>query len=341
MQKKERIFYLDFIRAAATLLIILTHYNALFLYTNPQMPEKAVITCYFSNVYIGDLGVSLFLIISGAALMYVYKEQCRVGEFYKKRFWSIYPLFWIGYLGFFFYSFYQNQGLNPFIPKSRIIYSILGVDTYLQAYGQTNFSMVGDWFLGLIIIFYLFFPLFRKWLLAHPLSLGITAVAVYAVFLIWKTPYNSVLLPVLLPRILFGMFFMQSGKKVRWPAALISLGVIIVNYYLPWQIDSTLQATYIGIAVFLIMVWLAEFLRWIPFRRICAWICKYSYAIFIVHHTLIYYIAGRFNLYEITRFNSHLLFLCCCCVIFVVAFLLQKVHDRIVGIFRVEKKKTE
>ena len=106
MQKKERIFYLDFIRAAATLLIILTHYNALFLYTSPQMPEKAVITCYFSNVYIGDLGVSLFLIISGAALMYVYKEKCRVGEFYKKRFWSIYPLFWIGYLGFFFYSFY-------------------------------------------------------------------------------------------------------------------------------------------------------------------------------------------------------------------------------------------
>lgn len=339
-QEKKRIFYLDFVRAAATLLIVLTHYNALYLYTSPQMPEKAVITCYFSHVYIGDLGVSLFLIISGAALMHVYRDKCRLSIFFKKRFWGIYPMFWLGYLGFFFYSFYQNQGLNPAIPKSRIIYSILGIDTYMQAFGQVNFSMVGDWFLGMIIIFYLFFPLLRKWILTHPFSLGITSVAVYVLFLIWKTPYNSVLLPVLLPRILFGMFFIQSGKRVKWPAALISLGIIIINYFLPWKIDSTLQATYIGIAVFLILVWLADFLTWIPFRRICACVCKYSYAIFIVHHTIIFYMAGRFNLYEITRFNSHLLFLCCCCVIFVVAFLLQKVHDKTVGIF-LEKKKAE
>ena len=38
--QKQRIFYLDFVRAAATLLIVLTHYNALYLYTNPQMPKK-------------------------------------------------------------------------------------------------------------------------------------------------------------------------------------------------------------------------------------------------------------------------------------------------------------
>ena len=338
--QKQRIFYLDFVRAAATLLIVLTHYNALYLYTNPQMPEKAVITCYFSRVYIGDLGVSLFLIISGAALMYVYREKCKVTEFFKKRFWSIYPMFWIGYLGFFFYSFYQNQGLNPAIPRSRIIYSILGLDTYFQAFGQLNFSMVGEWFLGFIIIFYFFFPLLRKWLLTHPLSLALAAAGLYAVFLVLNSRYNSVLLPVLLPRILFGMYFMQSGKKVKWPTALISLGVIIVNSFLPWKIDSTLQATYIGIAVFLILVWAADYLKWIPFRRICAWICKYSYAIFIVHHSIIFYMAGRFDLYEITRFNSYLLFLCCCGVIFPAAYVLKKVNDRVVDIFRVDKKKS-
>lgn len=39
--KKERIFYLDFIRALSTLLIILTHYNALFIY-NVNRPSVAV-----------------------------------------------------------------------------------------------------------------------------------------------------------------------------------------------------------------------------------------------------------------------------------------------------------
>ncbi len=338
--KRERIFYLDFVRAAATILIVLTHYNALFVYTSPQMPEKAVLGLSFSNVYIGDLGVSLFLIISGASLMYVYKEKCSLRTYFSKRFWGIYPMFWLGYLFFFLYSFYRNAGLPAGVPKYKIIYSVLGLDMYAQVFGQSTFAMVGEWFLGMIILFYPFFPLLRKWLLKSPISLAVVSILIYAAFLFWPTQYNSVILPVLLPRILFGMFFTYSGIKVKWPAALISLGVILFNWYQPWKIDPTLQATYIGIAVFLIMVWAADFLRWLPFRRICSIICKYSYAIFIVHHTIIFYVTAKFDLYQLTRFNSYLLFLCCCCVIFVVAFLLQKVHDKTVGIF-LEKKKAE
>lgn len=43
--KRERLFYLDFVRAAATLIIVLTHFNAWYLYTSPAMPEKAVFHC--------------------------------------------------------------------------------------------------------------------------------------------------------------------------------------------------------------------------------------------------------------------------------------------------------
>ena len=73
--KRERIFYLDFIRALAVILILLTHYNALFLYMDPQPLDKVVITYKICNLYIGDFGVSLFFIISGAALMYVYENS--------------------------------------------------------------------------------------------------------------------------------------------------------------------------------------------------------------------------------------------------------------------------
>ena len=85
--KKERLFWLDFIRAFATFMIVLTHFNAIYVYNvYPTTPEKAVITMNIANIYIGGFGVSLFLIVSGASLMYVYEEKCDVLKFYKKRF---------------------------------------------------------------------------------------------------------------------------------------------------------------------------------------------------------------------------------------------------------------
>lgn len=83
--ENERLFYLDFIRAFATVSILLTHFNAIYLYINPPMPEKAVITTTVANIYIGNFGVSLFFIISGAALMYVYQEKCNLKDYFKKK----------------------------------------------------------------------------------------------------------------------------------------------------------------------------------------------------------------------------------------------------------------
>ena len=77
--KKERIFYLDFVRAIAVILILMTHYNAVYLYVG--QPDKVFITAQIGNIYIGNFGVSLFFIISGAALMYVYDEKCELINF--------------------------------------------------------------------------------------------------------------------------------------------------------------------------------------------------------------------------------------------------------------------
>ncbi len=331
--KKERIFYLDFVRAVATILIVMTHYNAIFLYMNPPRPEKSVITSSISKVYIGDVGVSLFLIISGAALMYVYDAKMDWMKFYKKRFLNIYPMFWIAYFGAFLYKFYVNRGINPDIPRYRIIYSVLGIDSYLSSWGQVNFAIVGEWFLGFIIGFYLIFPILRKWIEKSPISLGIVSLVLFVAFVIMKNPHNSILLPVLLPRLIFGMYFVKSGKKVSWKVALAAFGVIILNAVLPWNVESNIQSTYIGIAMFLVLVYVADFLKWFPFRRACSLICKYSYSIFIVHHIIILEMTAKMNMVEITKLYSYLLFLCCCCVIAGMAFFLQKVCDNVLVLF--------
>ena len=156
---KKRCFYLDFIRAVAVICILLTHYNANYIYMNdPSALKKAVITTKVANIYIGDFGVALFLIISGAALMYTYGESLDLKSFYKKRFQSIYPMFWIAYVIAFSYSFLANKGFIWSLPKGRILLSVLGMDGYLGTVIPT-FYLLGEWFLGFIIIIYILFPL--------------------------------------------------------------------------------------------------------------------------------------------------------------------------------------
>lgn len=59
--KKERLFYLDFIRAIAVVAILLTHFNAVYLISYPpEAWDKIVVTYKVCNLYIGDFGVALF-----------------------------------------------------------------------------------------------------------------------------------------------------------------------------------------------------------------------------------------------------------------------------------------
>ena len=50
--KRERIFYLDFVRALAVFLIFLTHFNAryLYFYMTPEMPQNAILTLNPFNI---------------------------------------------------------------------------------------------------------------------------------------------------------------------------------------------------------------------------------------------------------------------------------------------------
>lgn len=157
--KRKRLFYLDFVRAIAVILILLTHYNAGFVFgINPPQLDKCVLFEYPFGIYIGDLGVSLFLIISGAALMYVYNERIDLKTFYKKRFLAIYPMFWIAYIVAVLPNLGNFSSLG--IPKWRFVLTLIGMDGYLSEYGS-GFYVLGEWFLGFIVLFYIIFPLLR------------------------------------------------------------------------------------------------------------------------------------------------------------------------------------
>lgn len=59
----------------------------------------------------GDIGVSLFFMLSGASLMYTWRQE-RITKFYIRRFRSIYPMFWIAWFVATAVDFLSYKGLN-------------------------------------------------------------------------------------------------------------------------------------------------------------------------------------------------------------------------------------
>ena len=336
VQKKERLFYLDFIRVIAVITILLTHYNALFVYMWDETAlKKVVLTWKVANLYIGDFGVSLFLIISGAALMYVYEEKMEAKNFYLKRFLNIYPMFWLAWFCTFLYTFYVNRGINQNIPKKNIILTILGMDGYLSSVFPT-FYQVGDWFVGFIVIMYLIFPLLWLGIKKSPVVTGVIIGILYMISFIWypwRIP-NCTFILIRLPEIFFGMYFVKSIKIVNWKVALVSFGVLMINTILSPSFDKNIQTTYIGIASFLLLVYISSKIKNLIIKRACRTLSKYSYAVFLTHHYIIYQIASKFDLNNITILESYLLFSLCCIIIAIFSKLLYEGNCHIVKAFQ-------
>lgn len=337
MVQKERIFYLDFVRAFATVLIVLTHYNALFLYSVSQPnPKKAIITAYIGNVYIGDIGVALFLIISGAAFTHVYDgNKIKLLPFYKKRLLSIYPIYWIAYVLAFLTTFYINGSIQEGIPKKNIIFSVLGIDTFLANYGVRTFALVGEWFIALILVIYILYPGMKLVFEKKPvLFAGIVSVG-YILSIIFIKKHVDPLRWLLL--FAFGMFFYKYIKKVDWKIAVVCIIMIFGNSMINATYAQDFREMCVGISIFFILVFVSNYLNKIFVRRICSIICKYSYACFIVHHTIIYMVVRKFDLDNISMQDNICLFGVCCIVIIVISKLIYDINENVLGIFKVDK----
>lgn len=334
---KQRLYYLDFVRALSTLIIVLTHYNALYIY-NAQNPRAFVICAYPFNIYIGSLGASLFLIISGASLYLTYgnADKFDFKKFYTRRFLGIYPMFWVGFIVVSLINFIESKGGSiSGIPRRNIIFSVLGIDGLASSFGIKTFYRVGEWFLGFIILFYVIFPFVllavKKW----PVISAVVCLAMYTATLLLGSKYSlSMLISTRLPEIMFGMYFIKYFKQgnVRWYVALASLAVLVLNEFLaPDHIDGNIQVTYVGVCAFLLLVYVSKFFKFAIARNICDVICKYSYPCFIIHHYVTFKVVEGFDLANMGRLNSYILFTACLVAVCIASWMLYAAEKAIMG----------
>ena len=99
-----------------------------------------------------------FFCISGAVLYYNYPLIYSKKTFYYKRWKRIFPSYYIC-----FTFFYLNRAFTAYKfffrgHWTKILYSIIGLDSYLS-YKLNTYFIAGELFLGAIIIIYLLYPL--------------------------------------------------------------------------------------------------------------------------------------------------------------------------------------
>lgn len=332
--KHPRLFYLDFIRALAAILIIITHYN------NPYMSSRPIFAYEPFGVYVGGLGVSLFLIISGAALMYTYgdDEKINLKTFYQKRFLSIYPMFWIAFVIANAYLFLRNNGhVSTNAPVWSLIFSVLGIDGLIANTSIPTFYTLGEWFLGFILLFYIIFPILMWGIKEHP---KVSALTIFVLFIgtilfrpnIYGLP-NDILITTRLPELAFGMYFIKYIQHVGYTSLGISISLLLLQEFYP-ILPNSLALPIVGISSFLVLTWTADHIKHKSIQTPFKSIAKYSYSIFLVHHVIISQVFTFIDSSQLSTIGTYLLFFIDCLLISFFSLLLFFIEKKIVSYCR-------
>jgi len=301
-RKRERIFYLDFIKAAAIMIIFIDHYE--YPIAAAGRTDLCLIPLYIAGVYIGDIGSSVFLMISGAALMYVYENKLDLKIFYRKRFLSIFPMFWFAWIFFYLIQCVMDGGFEKLAPFRYFIFTIFGFDMYVQSFFKgavPAWPVIGEWFLGLIIVFYILFPFLRVALLKHPIVTGAVAVFLFALTIYINPPVILNLLPtVCLPEFMFGMYMMKYFKKMPLTVPLIALAFLVLSSFVTMPFTHVLQVLLVGISFFVLLAWIGSLIRNKVVMRFFTWMAGLSYAVFLTHHFIINKVMAHTDLAALT-----------------------------------------
>ena len=330
---KPRVFYLDLIRALAALLIVLAHFNH-------HLDERGggyVLTREPFGISVGALGVSLFLIISGAALTLTYRRPIDLKKFYRKRFLNIYPMFWTAWVLATLYLTLISNGRPPNVgPARTFIFTLLGIDGLALNFHFRTMYLLGEWFIGFIILYYVVFPLILWAIDRFPVVTGVVILAAYAATAVIMHRYfsgypSSMVLTTRLPELAFGSYFVLYVRRVHWVTVIPAAAVLAVSAMLPEKIPEDVGTTIVGISAFLILVVAGRYVAIQPVRAFVGLIARYSYPIFLVHHVVILLVIQKVNVYGFYPIQRYMLLAAECVIIFALSVALVRVADIVVA----------
>ena len=338
MREKKRIVSMELIRIFSCWCVITCHFNAcisgfsngLFLYPNLVVPSF-----YLENrVYLGDIGTSLFFILSGASLMLSYRPG-KLKNYYAKRWLAMYPMFYVAYIVATIADFFIMKGFGGGDLR-LLFFSLIGFDGYLASLGWLGFDFykLGEWFFGCIVMLYLIFPLLYKGMEKKPAITFSMACLVYLMYGGWshsqQVPYVSNYFFLRIPELLIGMLFVKYNLREK---PKVMLGGACVIAAAAWMLRNYIRPLTLCISIcillFAIMTWIGDYIEQKNVAKILLALSGLTFPVYLSHHWMISRLVMGFDLSCMSRRSSWMFYGIFLLFSFVLAYLLKQLTNYI------------
>lgn len=260
----------------------------------------------WGNQLKGNVGVDIFLILSGIGLTLGYPVVKDWKDFIFKRLGRLMPLYWLTLV---IYIFLQYVFLHKTITLKDFIYHFLGIHVWI---GYSYSFSINDsfWFISIIILMYLvYIPTSRYIHKEEPHNVLIIGLTLSLIFLIYYTQHNDGAaldhFPIRIPSFFIGIIM---GMKMRNPSLNIKINLplgilLLVHGYLLFHFQYLFP-----IFGFLFTLFYFSFSRatreitfFNPMKKILSFIGMISFELYLIHQPLI----REYNLYFWTHIMGY------------------------------------
>ncbi|WP_278551582.1 acyltransferase family protein [Elizabethkingia bruuniana] len=284
-----KLSYLNSARGIAILMVIIVHVST--LYNGKLMHSFLKIFFYY-----GQMGVQLFFVASAFTLCLSWdnrKSDNNLISFYIRRYFRIFPIFYLGILFYFILNFYLKSVDNYSVKN------ILANIFLLHGMVPSAIDIVpGGWSIGTEILFYLIFPFIHRFLFSGYLvfkSLILVLACYLITFYIQDNIINNTFwyfnIIVQLPVFIIGMIYYKLNYLIKLNTGiLLFLIFTLVTLYL-WQnhfivyIPLTAAISFCGMIKILEKTRINNYV----FQKIGI----VSYSIYIIHWVLPFYVLPK------------------------------------------------
>ena len=345
---KERRNEFDLIRAVSTVAIVLFHYS--YAFVQYDVGGNHVYFMLHSNGTWGAVFVSLFFMLSGASLYYNWNDRLKtlggkggVADFYKKRWLSIFPMFYIGWLACYLMYVISFEWLwNWGGPYSKLWLTFFGMDGYFL-YRGLNYYTIGEWFLGAIIMLYLLYPLLQWAMNKNPVLFTMLVAALFGIntgrhsipFLArynsWVQISDNINIITCLLSFWTGMLLIRIGRKLTTRiSAAVSLVLFIIITCIKLPVSTLILSPILAVCAYIMLSYISLILdnhmvKRKTYDKVTGFISRYSYPVFLIHHVTIQKMLTIFTGREMSFFPSLLYFFVTLGVICLLAVILSEI----------------
>ncbi|MBQ6695169.1 MAG: acyltransferase [Lachnospiraceae bacterium] len=288
---KEKKNYLDILRIVAIFMVFHFHFVIV-------LGQQQGLLFGFANGDWGCVGTTLFFLISGNCLARNYGEKLEVRKFYWKRWLSIFPAFYLCYVLVLFGHtvLLKNQVLAGVEPW-RIIFTLLGIDNYLNFVGIRNAALVGEWYTAIILCIYLLFPLLQFLYRKSKLIGTLLVVGLYVLNILftWGPFPDDAHLITGVCMFWIGMLLYHFEKFLEKMPWYLWIGVLLCSlmlFFVEVVGPQLLRKNVMAICIFLLLMRVG-----VCFKResvVIRFLSKIEYGIYLCHHTVIYVLQAFF-----------------------------------------------